>query len=148
MSSRSSLLSCLFRMAMLASLMSWESEKAREELEQLYNVLRSLRLPWVPDKSNDSSNTQQLQSKQRRKRLTSALQAAACADGLKVWKTRLLGSASVVQFGGLLSAVSSLSLSPQVRGCMPRLCSSKYCLNTWNAALHPVCSQMAGLTQA
>jgi len=135
-------------MAMLASLMSWESEKAREELEQLYNVLRSLRLPWVPDTSNDNSNTQ-AGSKQRRKRLTSALQAAACADGLKVWKTRLLGSASVVQFGGLLSAVSSLSLSPQVRSCMPRLCPSEVCLfsYSWSAGLASVCSKMPGMTQ-
>jgi hypothetical protein len=105
-------------MAMLASMMSWESDKAQKELEQLYNVLRSL-VPWVPDrKDDDNTNRQQLQSQQQRGRLKTTLQAAACVDGVKVWRTRLLGSASVVQFGGLLSAVSSLSLSPQVRSCM------------------------------
>jgi hypothetical protein len=94
--------------------MSWESDVAQKELEQLYNVLRSLRLPWVPDK-RDADNTQHLQSpQQQRGRLKQTLKAAACVDGVNVWRNRLLGSASVVQFGGLLSAVSSLSLSPQV----------------------------------
>lgn len=105
-------------MAMLANMMSWESDKAQQELEQLYNMLRSW-LPWVPDKSSTDDNKQQLVSqKQQRGRLKQTLQAAACVDGVKVWRTRLLGSASLVQFGGLLSAVSSLSLSPQVRSCM------------------------------
>lgn len=102
-------------MAMLANLMSWESkDKAQQELEQLYNLLRSLRFPWVPDRQDEDSGKQQLQSQQQRGRLKQTLRAAACVDGVNVWRTRLLGTASVVQFGGLLSAVSSLSLSPQV----------------------------------
>jgi hypothetical protein len=96
-------------------MMSWESkEKAQQELEQLYNLLRSLRFPWVPDKSDEDRSKQQLQTQQQRGRWKQTLRAAACVDGVSVWRTRLLGTASVVQFGGLLSAVSSLSLSPQV----------------------------------
>jgi hypothetical protein len=127
-------------MAMLASMMSWESDKAQKELEQLYNVLRSL-VPWIPDrKDDDNTNRQQLQSQQQRGRLKTTLQASACVDGVKVWRSRLLGSASVVQFGGLLSAVSSLSLSPQVRSCMLflRYALQLTCLHGYTALAAPL----------
>lgn len=102
---------------MLANLMAFESDAAQKELEQLYNLLRSW-IPWIPggDAATEEGKQQLVQSQQQGSgRLKQTLQAAACVDGVKVWRTRVLGNASLVQFGGLLSAVSSLSLSPQVR---------------------------------
>lgn len=103
-------------MDMLANLMAFESDAAQKELEQLYNLLCSW-IPWIPgDKAKEEGKQQLVASQQQGSgRLKQTLQAAACVDGVKLWRTRVLGSASLVQFGGLLSAASSLSLSPQVR---------------------------------
>jgi hypothetical protein len=107
----------------LSSLLSWESASvAQQELEQLYSLLINLRVPWL---SSALSSRKDAAAEERSngckrtnssKRLKDTLKAAACVDGVSVWRSRLLGTASVVQLGGLVSALSCLSLSPEVRG--------------------------------
>jgi hypothetical protein len=143
-------------MAMLANLLAWESDAAQKELEQLYNLLRSW-VPWL-DKAEEKDKQQLVASQQQQGsgRLKKGLQAAACVDGVKVWRTRVLGSASLVQFGGLLSAVSSLSLSPQVRArtgsecvkCIRGLHACPACVIGAMASLSCTCSNSSWATTA
>ncbi|KAF8057250.1 hypothetical protein HT031_006058 [Scenedesmus sp. PABB004] len=92
------------------------SEWARQEVEQLWALLRSLPLPWLGAERGDGEPEKRHAQQQQQQRLSTAMQAAAVVDGVGVWRTRLLGTASVLQFGGLASAAVS-ALSPQGPGC-------------------------------
>lgn len=98
--------------ARMFSAYMWEGgQAARAEVEQLLNALRRW-LPFLPERRDVDEGFVETHPKARQ-RLKAVFEAASVVDGINVWRTRLLGSVSVIQFGGVATAAVSC-LSPQV----------------------------------
>lgn len=106
---------------MLASLLLEGSQQAQKEIDSLVGALRA-GLPWFwsePNKrSKEDHHHHRHDSPQRQQSLRAALVSSGVVDGVGIWKTRLLSSVSVIQFGGVAAAALSC-MSPQV--CMQLL---------------------------
>lgn len=97
---------------LIASAM-WEgSDRTQKEVQDLLNSLRKW-LPFLPQRQEREEGLVDTHPKARQRSLRAALQAASVVDGVNVWRTRLLSSVSVIQFGGVATAALSC-LSPQV----------------------------------
>ncbi|WIA21866.1 hypothetical protein OEZ85_004242 [Tetradesmus obliquus] len=104
---------------MLASLLLEGSQQAQKEIDSLVGALRA-GLPWFwsePNKrSKEDHHHHRHDSPQRQQSLRAALVSSGVVDGVGIWKTRLLSSVSVIQFGGVATAALSC-MSPQGPGC-------------------------------
>lgn len=102
----------------------WEGgQAARAEVEQILNALRRW-LPFLPERDDVDEGLVDTRPKAKQ-RLKAAFQAASVVDGVNVWRTRLLSSVSVIQFGGVATAAISC-LSPQVGLRAPNLVTAHH----------------------
>ena len=97
---------------MIATAM-WEGgDRAQKEIRELINSLRRW-LPFLSDRQDREEGSVDNSHPRAKQRMMAAIQAASVVDGVNVWRTRLLSSVSVIQFGGVATAAISC-LSSQV----------------------------------